>query len=119
MPTPAVPAYALAVISDVRVTDELLTYMAAVETTMLRFGGRWISHGRTPELLEGSLPGDCVIIEFPDLATARAWYESEEYQEVIPLRTRNCHAVVALIEGVPSGYSTHDTIRSMRGTAVS
>lgn len=119
MSTPAVPGYAIAVISDVQVNDELFSYMEAVETTMRRFGGRWVSHGRTPEVREGSPPGDIVIIEFPDRVTAQAWYDSEEYQTVIPLRTRNCRAVVAIIEGVPSGYSTHDTIRSMRGAKTS
>lgn len=117
--TSTVPAYAFALIADVQVNEELFDYMEAVERTMHRFHGRWLSHGRTSEVHEGHLPGDLVIMEFPDLAAARAWYRSDEYQAIIPLRTRNCHGVVAITEGVTAAYSTQDTIRSMRAVAAS
>jgi len=100
MNTSTVPAYVVGLIADVQINEELFDYMEAVETSMRRFRGRWISHGRTPEIREGELPGDVVIIEFPDLATAHAWYDSDEYQAIIPLRTHNSRAVVAITEGV-------------------
>lgn len=113
-----VPGYAIGVISDVQLNDELFEYMVAVETSVRNFGGRWVSHGRSPEVREGSLEGDLVIIEFPDLATARAWYESEEYQAIIPLRTRNARSIVAVTEGVPTDYTTATTIRKLRKFAI-
>ena len=113
------PAYVIGLISAVEVNEELFVYMETVETSMHRFGGRWVSHGRTAEVREGQLDGDIVIIEFPNLDTAHAWYESEEYQAAIPLRTRNCHSVVAITEGVPADYTTRDTIHGMRPAAVS
>ncbi|MCB2045084.1 MAG: DUF1330 domain-containing protein [Novosphingobium sp.] len=40
-----------------------------------------------PEVLEGSFPGTSIIImKFADDAAARKWYDSEGYQEVIPIR---------------------------------
>ena len=33
-------------------------------------------HGSTPEVVDGDLPGAVVIIEFPDVERARAWYRS-------------------------------------------
>lgn len=108
-----VPAYVIGLISEVRVNDELLRYMEAVEASLRAFDGRWVSHGRTPEVHEGRLDGDTVMIEFPDLVTARAWYESEDYQAIIPLRTRNCESIVAITEGVPAGYTTQQTIRRL------
>jgi uncharacterized protein (DUF1330 family) len=72
--TGAVPAFAVGLLSDVRVNEELFDYMEAVEATLHRFGGQWMSHGRTAETREGRLPGDIVIIGFPDLSSARAWY---------------------------------------------
>lgn len=119
MNTCPTPAYVIGLIGDVQVNEELFAYMETVETTMHRFGGRWISHGRTPEIREGQLNGDVVIIEFPDLETAHAWYESDGYQAAIPLRTRNCHSVVAIAEGVPTDYTTLDTVHAMRRAAAS
>ncbi len=110
----SVPAFAIGLLSDVQINDEIFEYMAAVETTMRRFGGQWVSHGQAAEVREGQLSGDIVIIGFPDLSAARAWYESDEYQAIIPLRTHNSHAVVAIVEGVPTDYSTEITIQSIR-----
>lgn len=114
MNTSTVPAFAVGLLSDVQVNDEIFEYMAAVEATMRRFGGQWVSHGQAAEVREGQPPGDIVIIGFPDLSAARAWYESDEYQAIIPLRARNSHAVVAIVEGVPTDYSTEITIQSIR-----
>lgn len=117
MPARPAPGYAIAMLHDVRVTDELLAYMEAVERTMEPFGGRWISHGRTPELLEGERREDIVIIGFPDLDTARAWYRSSAYQELVPLRQRSSAATVVLLEGVDEAYSSSSTVEHLR-TAV-
>lgn len=112
-------AYAVGLIADVVVNEEIFDYMAKVEASVHQFGGRWISHGQPAEVREGQFDGDVVIIEFPDLDTAHAWYESDEYQAAIPLRTRNCHSIVAIIEGVSADYTTRDTIQRMRGATVS
>ncbi len=40
-----------------------------------------------PEVLEGSFPGTSIIMmKFADDDAARKWYDSEGYQEVIPIR---------------------------------
>ncbi len=40
-----------------------------------------------PEVLEGNFPGTSIIImKFADNDAARKWYDSEGYQEVIPIR---------------------------------
>lgn len=108
------PGYAIGYLTDVTVNEELLEYMARVESTMAPFGGRWLVHGTTPRVREGDATGDIVIIGFPDLGRARAWYESSAYQDIIELRTRNATSHIALLEGVPPGYSTHDTISALR-----
>ena len=70
--------------------------------------------GRSPEVYEGDIGADIVIIEFPSLSSAQDWYTSDEYKEIIPLRARNCHSIVAVIEGVSSDYSTSETIARLR-----
>lgn len=109
----ASPGYAVGYLTDVDVNDELLEYMATVEETMYEFGGRWLVHGTTPEYREGNATGDVVIIAFPDIGSARRWYDSDAYQAVIELRRRNCRSHIALLEGVPPHYSTHDTITAL------
>jgi len=108
--------YAIGNLTNVNVNDDLLNYIAQVELTMVRFGGRWLVHGTTPEVREGPPSGDIVIIQFPDMSLARAWYESAEYQEIIRLRTENSTSWIALLEGVPPGYSAHTTIEVLRSS---
>lgn len=114
MSATVIPAYVVGLITVERINDELFEYMEAVEATMHRFGGRWVSHGRSPEVYEGDIGADIVIIEFPSLSSAQDWYTSDEYKEIIPLRARNCHSIVAVIEGVSSDYSTSETIARLR-----
>lgn len=41
----------------------------------------------SPEVLEGDFPGTSMIImKFADDDAARKWYDSEGYQDVIPIR---------------------------------
>jgi uncharacterized protein (DUF1330 family) len=51
----------------------------------------------TPETLEGSWHGDqTVVLEFESVEAARAWYESEAYQNAAKLRqsAADCNAVI-------------------------
>ena len=41
-----------------------------------------------------------VVIEFPSLAEAKRFYDSPDYQEILPLRLRAAEGPVVLVEGV-------------------
>jgi uncharacterized protein (DUF1330 family) len=45
-----------------------------------------------------------VLIEFPDVTAARAWYTSPAYREILTKRTDDVETDAILIEGVPAGY---------------
>jgi uncharacterized protein (DUF1330 family) len=98
------PAYAMAYLTDVDLNDEVREYLDRIDETLHPFQGRFVVHGSMPEVLEGHLDGPVVLIEFPDLDRARAWYESPDYQAILPLRTRNSRSVAALLPGVRPGY---------------
>jgi uncharacterized protein (DUF1330 family) len=51
------------------------------------------------------------VIGFPDLAQARAWYESPAYQEIIPLRADNSEGEIILVEGVTEDHRATDVLR--------
>lgn len=108
--------YAIGYLTDVHVNEDLLEYMARVESTMAEFGGQWLVHGTTPEVREGRVAGDVVVIRFPSLARARAWYESPEYQAIIRLRTENSTSRIVLLDGVPPGYSARSTAEHLRAS---
>ncbi|WP_435855853.1 DUF1330 domain-containing protein, partial [Streptomyces tanashiensis] len=99
-------AYAIGNLHPKPVLDEeVFTYMERIQATLDPFGGRFLVHGAPArEVREGTWPGALVIIGFPAYENARAWYDSEPYQALIPLRTRHMTGDVLLVEGVPEGY---------------
>ncbi len=63
-------------------------------------GGRFLVRGGAHEVLEGSWePGRLVIMEFPDHAAARAWYDSPEYVELRAQRQANGETDMVMVEG--------------------
>jgi hypothetical protein len=59
-----------------------------------------VARGGKIHVLEGTWePGRIVLIEFPDAQAARDWYASPAYQEILPLRTRNCETGMLVVEG--------------------
>ena len=72
---------------------------------MRSYGGRFIVRGGAAETLEGEgPPGRLVVLEFPDMAAARRFYESPEYQAIIGIRQQAATSRVVLVEGhAPSG----------------
>lgn len=61
-------------------------------------------------MLEGSWPGDLIVIAFPDLAKARAWYESPAYREIKRLRPDNSEGDVIIAEGVDEHHRATDIL---------
>jgi uncharacterized protein (DUF1330 family) len=51
------------------------------------------------EQLEGDAVEGAVILEFPDLAAARAWYDSPAYQAAVKFRTAGSISNAFFIEG--------------------
>ena len=50
--------------------------------------------------LEGDAIEGAVIIEFPDMAAARAWYDSPAYQAAVKFRHAGSKSKAFFIEGV-------------------
>ena len=103
-------AYAVAVLTDVRVGDDVVEYLERIDATLEPFGGRFLIHGGTHHVVEGDDPGALVVIGFDDLDTARAWYDSDAYQQIVGLRTANADGSAFLVEGVGDGYRAPDVL---------
>lgn len=52
------------------------------------------------DTLEGEAPDGVIILQFPDAAQARAWYDSPEYQEAKALRQKGATYRALLVEGL-------------------
>jgi len=77
-----------------------LEYLERVEGTFLPYEGEWLVLDAQVEVLEGARPGSVVLMEFPDMATAKKWYFSSEYQEIVHLRTDSTISDLILVDPV-------------------
>lgn len=53
--------------------------------------------------LEGPAPDGVIVLKFPDADTARAWYQSPDYQAALPFRQRAADYSVFIVEGFSPG----------------
>ena len=93
-------------------------YRAAVPATLAQYGGRFVVRGGTSELIEGGPePKRIVILEFADAAAIKRWYNSPEYQEILPLRTDNAISDLVLVDAVASDFTSRAWVQGTRGSA--
>lgn len=66
-----------------------------------KFGGKYRARGGQLDIRETDLwtPTRVVIIEFPDMDSARAFVESDEYSPVKKLRHENAECTLFIVEG--------------------
>jgi uncharacterized protein (DUF1330 family) len=91
------------VIVDVVVKDPVRydDYRKRVMATLEPYNGRFLVRGGKVEALEGTWkPQRFVILEFPDAAAARAWWNSEAYAEPKAIRLSASHTEMILVEGI-------------------
>jgi uncharacterized protein (DUF1330 family) len=67
-----------------------------------KHGGKFVVRGGKMERLEGqeSLPSVVVVLEFPSMDKAKAWYNDPEYAPLITLRQKGSDLEFILVEGV-------------------
>lgn len=66
-----------------------------------RHGATYLARGGATELLEGlEQPKRITLLQFPDMASARAWYESDEYTAARGVRAHAATGRFIAVEGV-------------------
>jgi uncharacterized protein (DUF1330 family) len=94
------PAYVI-VETDVHDPETYARYMAASPGAVHAGGGRFVVRGGELDVLEGDWdPARLVILEFPDLETARRWYDSERYREAKRLREGAATLRMVAVQGL-------------------
>jgi uncharacterized protein (DUF1330 family) len=93
------PAY---VIVQVKVEDPVRyeAYKKMVPPSLANYGGRFLVRGAKTETLEGAWqPSRLVILEFPSVERAKAWWASPEYAEAKALRQATAQTELLVVEG--------------------
>ncbi|MEE8433735.1 MAG: DUF1330 domain-containing protein [bacterium] len=94
-------AYVIATIDNVTNPDKIAQYRDMAAKATAKAGGKYIARGGEIAPLEGGWqPGRAVILEFPSLEAAKAWYHSPEYQEAFKVREGSADFKILAVEGV-------------------
>ncbi len=80
--------------------EPLTEYTAKVRPTIAAHQGRVLVADGDVDLREGALPGQrTVVLEFPSKKAAQGWYDSPEYQAILPLRVNNSTGCLTIVDG--------------------
>ncbi len=83
--------------------EMLNEYVAKAIPTIQAAGGRVLGFDESPGVVEGEVEHPrTVILEFPSREAFRAWYDSDGYQAILPLRLESTPGTLIVVEGVPS-----------------
>jgi uncharacterized protein (DUF1330 family) len=84
-------------VADAGLYGEYARRATAIEQ---RYGAVTLIASAATEVVDGSWPAErVVVIEFPSIDEARAWYADPEYQDLIPMRHRATTSTVLLVDG--------------------
>ena len=84
---------------DVSDADGYKLYVAENAKAFRKYGGRFLARGGKAETVEGTGRSRCVVLEFPDYASALACYRSPEYARAIELRKGKANADIIVLDG--------------------
>lgn len=93
------PAYVVVAVT-VNDPQTYAEYRPLASAAVARHGGRYLVRGGAVTPLEGDWqPQRFVILKFPSVAQAQAWYHSAEYQPAAALRHRAAASKMFIVEG--------------------
>ena len=91
------------IIVDVTVKDPARyeDYKKLTPGSLVPFEGKFVVRGGAAEILEGDWqPGRIVVLEFPSIEKAKAWWSSEGYAPAKVIRQSASVTQMILVEGV-------------------
>jgi uncharacterized protein (DUF1330 family) len=95
------PAYAIGRL-EMRDPSWRTEYGPKTAALVQKHGGKYLVRGGKMERLEGDgkLPSTIVVLEFPSMEQAKAWYNDPEYAPLITLRQGGSTLDFILVEGL-------------------
>ena len=90
------------------VTDPAMMeqYVPKAVETLTAHGAEILVVSDEATVVEGSPPFPrTIILKFPSSEAAKAWYDSPEYREALPLRLQSSQGFVVLVDGLDAAAS--------------
>jgi uncharacterized protein (DUF1330 family) len=91
------------IVADIEITDPAAyeEYKPKASAALQKYGAKILARGGAVEPKEGGwAPKRLVVIEFPDMATLRRFYDSPEYTAAREIRQRASRSKLVFVEGV-------------------
>ena len=77
------------------------TYKQLAPHSIAQYGGRYVARGGEVATLEGTWsPKRLVILEFPSVEQAKAWWSSAEYADAKALRQASARTQMIVVAGL-------------------
>ena len=78
-------------------------YKRLATPTVDAYGGRYVARGGSVDVRDGGwTPSRLVVLEFPTVERARAWWDSPEYAPAKAVRQSCADTQLVITEGVPA-----------------
>ena len=93
-------AYVVVTIKCVKDQAAFQEYAEKVAPLIAKYSGRYLVSDRSPQMRNGEFPyARIVIVEFPTIESAQLWYDSAEYQAIVPIREQAFDANIIIARG--------------------
>ena len=90
--------YVIVTIKKVLDLEAFRDYAVRVTPIIERYGGKYLAVDKAPDVRSGEWPFvRTLIVAYPSFAAARTWYDSPEYQEIVPIRKRAIDANIVIV----------------------
>lgn len=103
------PAYLIVHRREITDSEALQAYGEGVGATIDKFGGKILVRSDAFDVIEGdwqsgqkavdTKPQRIVVVEFPDMASLRAWYDSDDYAPLKTIRQNSSLSDFVAIQG--------------------
>lgn len=93
-------AYVIFIRDEMKDQQAYDAYLAAGVPTLEPFGGEILVANGAHEAIEGADFDGSVVLRFPSMDAARAWYRSPEYNQLKSARINATVGRAVLVEGV-------------------
>ena len=79
--------------------EKFQEYGSKVPATIAAFGGELVTRGQVKNVLAGNANNQVgAVVSFPDMEALQGWYDSADYQALIPLREEAAEAMIVAYE---------------------
>ena len=91
------PGYIIATLNSIKDPETFAAYQKSASTIFAQYGGRFLLNSQDVEILDGDWkPSGVVVVEFESYESAKRFYYSSEYQEIIGQRFNSSDSAVIM-----------------------